>query len=116
MSEFAQSFASAYEAAQTVFGDTCTIAGQTYTCVIHGFDLREGIRPGQSAGRSQEAAGVVILSVTQWEDAKTRLVAQGKKTKGAHITIPGGTFRVLNDPDAGYDSHTVELQLGPLTT
>ena len=115
MSEFAQAFSAAYETAQSVFGDTCTIAGQTYTCVIHSFELSEVIRPGQSAGRSQSASGLIILSVAQWEDAKARLVVQGKKAKGAHVTIPGGTFRVLNDPNAGYDSHTVELQLGPLT-
>ncbi|EIQ01053.1 hypothetical protein OpiT1DRAFT_05617 [Opitutaceae bacterium TAV1] len=110
MNDFTEAFSLAFEPATDVFGDTCTIAGKTCPCIIHGFDLADTIADGK-AGRSQEATGTVILSIACWEDAKAR----AGRARGLHVTIPGGTFRVRNNPDVGYTGDTVELQLGPLT-
>jgi hypothetical protein len=114
MSEFSDAFASAFDAAVSVWDESCTIAGEPYPCIIHGFELSENVTPG-GAGRARSADGSIILTVTAWEDAKARLAMQGKKTKGIHVTISRGTFRVVNDHDAGINSDTVEIRLGPLT-
>lgn len=106
MSEFSEAFAEAWEPALGVFGDECTIGGTTYPCIIHGFETTTEVQRGQ-AGRVRSANGSVILSSTDWTASGAR--------KGTQVTIPGGTFRVLNDPEPGYTSNTIELQLGPLT-
>ncbi len=114
MSEFSDAFGTVFDASYAVFGDICTIANEQYQCVIHGFNLADVIRPG-SAGRSQDISGSVVITADAWEDAKTRLIALGIKIKGARVILPGGTFRIVNDPDQGFTSSIVELQLGPLT-
>ena len=114
MSEFSDAFSDAFDAASLVWGETCVIAGETYPCQIHGFEASETIKPG-TAGRSQEAVGTVILKASDWAAAKALLTAQGKPTKGVRVTVAGDTFRVINSPDVGYDSDTVELRCGPLT-
>jgi hypothetical protein len=118
MSDFSDAFADAFPAAVSVFGGTgaCTIAGQAYDCIIHALDLQETIRGG-TAGRQQETEAAIYLTAADWTDAKARILAAGRRnTKGAHVTVGGATLRILNDPDVGYDSDTVELRLGPLTT
>lgn len=114
MSEFSDAFADTFDVSHDIFGDTCTIAEEDFDCIIHGFELLDTVRPG-TAGRVQNAQGTVILTTVAWEAAKTALTNLGKKTSGAHVTIPGGTFRILNNPDVGYTSDHVELQLGPLS-
>lgn len=114
MNDFTEAFSSAFEVSTEIFGDECSIAGETYPCVIHGVESEETIKSG-APGRSKDSAGTVILSVEAWREAKERLTASGKNTKGARITILGGTFRILNDPDTRYTRDTVELHLGPLT-
>ena len=114
MSEFSQAFAGAFNVSKIIFGDTCTIAGLTFTCVIHNLTARETIDP-RLAGRRQDATGVVILSAADWDSAQAALTAQGKPTKRPHIGLPGGIFRVLNDPNPGYTTDTVELEVGPLS-
>jgi hypothetical protein len=116
MSDFSDAFADVFDAAAALFGDTCVIAGTTYACVIHGFEAREEVRGGNTAGRQQDANGTLYLRGTDWEAAKVLLLAAGRRTpKGAPVTVAGDTFRIINDPEIGYDSDTVELQLGPLS-
>lgn len=114
MSEFSDAFANAYDAAIAVFGDTCTLAGRSYPCIIHGLTLTEGIRPGLNAGRAQIVGGTVIISTVHWLEAVATEIAAGRKGKGLAITLPGGVFRATNNPDVGYESDTVELTIGPL--
>ena len=114
MSQFSDAFAGAFDTSYSIFGDDCTIAATTYSCVVHDLDLAGTVRPGLSAGRGLDVSGTVILRKVDWLDAVTRLEALGKKGKGAQITLPGGTFRIINYPDIAPTSDTVRLLLGPL--
>lgn len=114
MSEFSDAFAASFDSSLEVFGDECELAGETFDCVIHGLELRQTIRPGEP-GRKKDVEGSVHLSAATWAEAKELLTAQGKKVEGARIGLPGGVFRITNDPDVGYSSATVQLQIGPLT-
>ncbi len=105
MSEFADSFAQADTTAFSVFGETCTIGGEDYDCVIHGLSATNEVVAGRP-GRVSVVQGTVIMLASDW-------VAAGG-SKGTQITVGGGTYRVTNEPDKGYDARTVELQLGPL--
>lgn len=115
MSEFSDALTLAFDPALAVFGETCTIDGETYNCVPHALDGSETIRGGFNAGRSRDVTGVILLRLTDWETIKTLRTAANQTTRGLRVTTAAGTFRILNDPDLGYEGDTVELQLGPLT-
>lgn len=106
MSDFSDAFAASWSAAFQVFGDTCTLNGTDYGCIIHNFRVADEVVPGRP-GRTAVVAGTVVMKATDWVAAAGR--------KGAQIGLPGGTFRVMNDPEPGYSTDTVELQIGPLT-
>lgn len=105
MSEFSDNFALSWDTSVQVFGDQCIINGVTIDCVIHGFELSDSIQNGRP-GRTTSANGTVIIKDAKWIEVGGR--------KGTQVTIGTTTYRVLNDPSAGYTADTVELQLGPL--
>ena len=111
MSEFSNAFALSFDSAASVFGDLCTIANNQYPCVIHSLGLNASVKSG-AAGRGQEVTGAVVMLKADWIAARAVLDRQNRK--GAQIILPGGTFRVLNDPLASYTSGTVRLDIGPL--
>jgi len=115
MSEFSDALSLAFDPGFAVFGETVTIDGETYDAIPHALEGSETIRGGMSAGRSREATGIVLLRLTDWTAIKGIRTAANQTIKGLRVTTAAGTFRILNDPDLGYEGDTVELQLGPLT-
>lgn len=105
MSEFADAMATSWGASVQVFGDRCTLNNGTYDCVVHTFDLADGVARGKP-GRSQNATGTVVMLNADWDLAGGR--------KGMSIILPNGTFRILNNPD-GPTSAIATLDIGPLT-
>ena len=106
MSTFSAAMASATSIGQSIFGDTCEIDGTEYTCIVHAFNATDSVVPGRPR-RVSGATGVVTMTLVAW-------TASGAG-KGTQIVLRGGTFRIMNDPETGYVSDTVELQIGPLT-
>ncbi len=106
MSEFSDAFSQADESAIDVFGETCTIGGTDYDCVIHSLSASNEVVAGRP-GRVSVVQGTVLMRAVDW--------AAASGAKGTQITVGGGTYRVMNEPDKGYAAGTVELQLGPLT-
>lgn len=104
MSQFSDAFEQATESAISVFGDTCTINGDDYDCIIHSLAVSNEVVNGRP-GRTELVQGVVIMRAADW--------ATAAGAKGTLIAVGGGTYRVLNDPSKGFTSGTVELQLGP---
>lgn len=105
MSEFSDAMDTSWGASVRVFGDQCTLNRGVYDCVIHTFDLSDGVAKGRP-GRTQNASGTVIMARADWNTAGGG--------KGNNIILPNGTFRILNHPD-GATSATVQLDIGPLT-
>jgi hypothetical protein len=106
MSQFSEAFAPAFAVSTTVFGEPCTIGGRSYTCVAHELSLTAGVVPGRP-GQVQTAGGTIFVTHEVWA------ACYGKK--GSHVTVGGGTFRVMNDPQISPSSDTVKLELGSLT-
>lgn len=115
MSEFSDAFALAFDPGFAVFGEVCTIDGNDYDCIPHALDGAETIRGGFSAGRGRDVTGVVVLRLADWTTVKTLRTAANQTIRGLRVVTAAGTFRIINDPDLGYEGDTVELQLGPLT-
>ncbi|MEY4489004.1 MAG: hypothetical protein RIQ79_1512 [Verrucomicrobiota bacterium] len=114
MSEFSDALALAFDPAIAVFGETCTVDGNTYDCIPHATDGKENIRSGYSAGRSREVNGTLYIRGADWTTIKNIRTAAGASTKGIRVTTSAGTFRVINDPDISVINDTAEFQLGPL--
>lgn len=113
MSEFSAAMSLTWDTSSRVFGDTVTIGGVSYPCIIHGFEAtdsvigqRQGV-PGRP-GRSADVAGQVVMRSVDWAAAGGR--------KGTQVTFSFGTFRVLNNPDVGHGSAEVVLNIGPLNS
>lgn len=106
MNGFSQAFASVWPASVTIFGDKCTLNNTEYDCVIHILQASDGVVQNR-AGRSENVVGTVIMKYADWVSAGGR--------KGHRILLPGGEFRIVNKPDVGYGSDTVELSIEALT-
>ena len=106
MSEFSDNLALAWSTSTRVFGDTITIDGDDYDCVIHGFEGSDEVQRGRP-GRVQTGSGTVVMALADWTTAGG--------AKGTRVTFSFGTFRVSNDPNVGSDSAEVVLQCAPLT-
>jgi hypothetical protein len=107
MSEFSEAMAGATTVGQSIFGDTCYIAGYAppITCIVWQLGGSTSVVNGRP-GRVSSAEGVITMTVVEWALASGR--------KGIQLTLLGKTYRVVNDPDIGFTSDIVELQLGPL--
>ena len=105
MNSFSESFSGAFQVSKGIFGEKCTINASEFDCIIQMFTESDSVtsRPG----RSSNADGTVTMSRLDW------ITASGRK--GVRITLPHGTYRVLNDPLGRYETDTVELQIGPLS-
>ena len=106
MSEFSDAMTQSWATAARIFGDSCTIGGTVYTCVIHALNYGDGVDAGR-AGRSAAVSGQIVMSDANWTAASGR--------KGIQITFDFGTFRVANDPNVGPSSGEVVLNIVPLT-
>lgn len=107
MSEFSTAMAIAWNPAKQVFGEKLVFTGSAteYDCVIHELNVSNEVQQGRP-GRSVVLAGRVLLKLTDW-------VSSGA-AKGSRVTVGGSAARVTNDPDVGYASDTVVLELGPI--
>jgi hypothetical protein len=109
MSEFASSFADAWNTSARIFGDTIAIGqdpeADEYPCVIHAMDYSTEVVGGQP-GRKAIFNATVVMRLIDWIEAGGH--------KGIHVNVGGAAGRVTNDPSVGYTSDTAELRIGPL--
>lgn len=106
MSEFSDALSTAWDTSVRVFGDVIAIGGTDYDCVVHAMQYSTEVQGGRP-GRVAVLSGTAVMKATDWTLASGR--------KGIVIAVGNADGRVLNDPNVGYTSDTVTLQLGPLT-